>query len=221
MIKIHSVRVYGLEDAIKTSGFSYNANIVKLTDYLLTEKDLKRSITLAHRGGGEDKFLRFITVQFVLSASRYFWTEFDTYHFKERNSQGSLHTIKKLDLSSIQDQYTDDVIWNRFKELVEMYKKDPSERNRYILKSSLPEGFVQTSAISTNYSTLKNMFNLRHDHPLREWRIFCNSFIKQLPLSSALIVGDNTFTPTDDTIKLITNYYDLPNITIDAESDEV
>ena len=37
----------------------------------------------------------------------------------------------------------------------------------------LPMSFLQRRIVSTNYQALREIFRQRHDHKLREWRVFC------------------------------------------------
>lgn len=187
MIKIHSIKVYGLLDSIKSTSFSYRGEIEEINNIELTERMIKVSSLLGNKsaGLGEDKNLRFIQVQFIAEASRYWWTEMDTYHFVERQSQGTLHCMRKFNYDLVKDPFIDPIIWDRFIEIVEEFKSNPSEENRMRFKANLPEGFILTSHLTTNYATLKTIFSQRHSHPLPEWGVFCQ-FISDLPLAREL-----------------------------------
>ena len=218
MISIQSVKVYNLATAIKSSGISYDLSPIYDT-VEITKHDLKRCNKLSIAGFGEDKFLRLINVSFTLTASKYFMSEFDTYHFSERNSQGTLRCFPKYDqpiLQLITDSHIDAAILDRFKEILEEYKQEPSEFNRRRFRASFPEGLAIKSKIVTNYNTLKHMYDQRHNHVLYEWRVFCKRFIKQLPLADLLSLypNDNKFDNLDEIIECLSDCYDLANLDI-------
>lgn len=85
MPKVSNVRVYGLEESIKASGYPMLANIDEINDCFspLTEQDIKRARNLAYtkHGEGHDNFLNGIIVQFDLTFSSKAWTELQRYHF--------------------------------------------------------------------------------------------------------------------------------------------
>ena len=211
MIKIHSIKVYGLKDALKSTSFSYRSEIPEIESIDLTERMVQVSKTLGLKpaGMGEDKNLRFILVQFIVDASRYWWTEMDTYHFLERQSQGTLHCFKGFDFEDRKDENIDPIIWNRFKEIIQDFKDNPTKENRMRYKANLPEGFIITSALSTNYATLKTIYKQRHNHPIPEWKTFCD-FIGSLPLAPTLgLVPEDKYKESIKDLSEIKNYYEL------------
>ena len=127
---------------------------------------------------------------------------------------------------SVRDDNIDPLIWNRFIEIVEEFKVNPSKENRMRFKANLPEGFILTSHLSTNYATLKTIFNQRHNHPLPEWQVF-SQFISDLPLSRELgLLGKNSNLDSikslnkEDSLEsdkiedfqYISNFYDLKDL---------
>ena len=211
MIKIHSIKVYGLLDAIKSTSFSYKGEIPEIKDIELTDRMINVCRTLGSKQGimGEDKFLRFINVQFVVEASKYWWAECDTYHFIERQSQGTLHCDKRFNYESIKDPNIDPIIWNRFIDIMNEYVNNPTLENRMKFRANLPEGFAMTSALYTNYATMKTIYKQRHNHPLPEWHTFCD-FITQLPLSVVLgLVPKDKYPDNFKSLDDIKNYYEI------------
>lgn len=136
-------------------------------------------------GHGDDKFLRQIHVDFDVLAPRYWWQQFQTYGYTVMNSQSTMHKGGKLDYERMANTYVDPFILARFKEIVEDYNADPSERNLLRVKSNLPEGIRIAVGISTNYAQLKTIYYQRKCHRLPEWREFC-AWIESLPYAEEL-----------------------------------
>jgi hypothetical protein len=80
----------------------------------------------------------------------------------------------------------------QFRENVERLTAQYGDRKSIplgILKSCLPEGWMQARVRGYSYQTLAQMYHYRKDHRLAEWRdIICKS-IEQLPFFSELILG--------------------------------
>lgn len=168
----------------------------------------KRAMVLASCEGGEshDCFLCGVVVQFNITAPRYFWAEFGRYHFADIvSSTSTMHKLKAFveKAVALQDEgkmneycklasahfspYTHPAVINGFMALaggwVKLDKVDIE-----VLKACLPEGWMQTARITTNYRQLKTMYRQRHNHRLQEWRDFC-AWMETLPMASELILG--------------------------------
>lgn len=131
---------------------------------------------LIKKGDEECKFLRHIKLYCFIRAPRYWWLQFDTYKIGVNNSsQSTMHTIMKREL--IQDDFVRNIglILNRLNNFIR--KKDFE-----MVKSLLPEGFMQTRGVDMNYMVLRNMYRQRNKHRLIEWKLFCE-WIAQLPYS--------------------------------------
>lgn len=99
-------------------------------------------------------------------------------------------TQMKLDESAFID-YTDYVIIDRFKYLVDEYNKmlqddtvsktELAEKYLTVLYSC-PAGFKLTARMTTNYRQLKTIYAQRKNHRLPEWREFCK-ILEELPHS--------------------------------------
>lgn len=129
---------------------------------------------------GEEKFLESICVWLDITAPRYFWQEFDTYRAgMSKQSESTMHTITKKSLSA--DNFEGEIIpeiVDNLNTLIDFYKAelDKTAKKKLFkkIKTNLPEGFLQRRIITTNYKTLKHIYNQRHDHKLDEWnKIFC------------------------------------------------
>ena len=64
-----------------------------------------------------------------------------------------------------------------------LIQKDEFKR----VKALLPEGFLQTRGVVTNYQTLRTVNYQRRNHRLFEWREFCR-FCTGLPYSYLILL---------------------------------
>jgi hypothetical protein len=55
----------------------------------------------------------------------------------------------------------------------------------------LPNAWNQTRTVTLNYAVLKNMYNARKNHKLKEWHTLC-AWIEQLPYAKELILNEST-----------------------------
>ena len=186
-IKIYNVRVYGMDEALIGAGYPMKTEIedwdnLPDIDDVERNKLTLRGIRLGNspHAHGDDKFLRQITVGFDVVAPRYWWTEFDTYGFTVKNSQSTMHRAKNMDFKDMANSHVDPLIMQRFNEIVEQYRENPTRENLVAVKSNLPEGVQLGARITTNYGQLKTMYYQRYNHRLPEWREFCH-WIEGLP----------------------------------------
>lgn len=183
-MEITNYNVYNLENAIKASKYPMSADVDKLNnDVTNTVKKLGRQ----PRGSAHDNFLHGILVSFDLTCSNKMWVEFERYHFAEIISgQSTMHKAPRLlEKESPFNDYVDDIILHRLKQLLVVYNKDKTPENYLKLLYSIPSGLELTDHIVTNYGQLKTMWHQRHDHRLPEWRKFCD-WILTLPKFSEL-----------------------------------
>ncbi|HII00118.1 TPA: hypothetical protein HA351_00200 [Methanosarcinaceae archaeon] len=167
----------------------------------LGEKDLRLAQMLTLAGTEHSKFLRFIPVCFDINAPFYWWKEFDTYKFVEKNSCSTMHKLTSRPLT-LQDFSFDTVTEYReaqivhLNELIETYnscrgetEEDAAYRKEVFreLVQDLPSAFMQKRTVITNYAELRNIYFQRRHHKLEEWREFCAWMIKELPYCEELI----------------------------------
>ena len=164
------------------------------------EKQMKRARTLASCEGGEshDCYLCGIGVSFNVTAPRYWFPEEQRYHFADIvSSTSTMHCLRKnieamkADPNRINcyfcektDRRVIDVVLDVALEIMEndaFNDNDKVER----LKAILPEGYMQTCRITTNYRQLKTWVRQRSNHRLSEWRVVCD-WIRTLPLFKEL-----------------------------------
>ena len=226
-IRVDNISVYGIDQTRIASGFPM------LTEYdtmefldALNDRDAQmkadaRLHRLAACKGGEshDCALCGIVAQFNLTAPRYFWQEWQRYHFADIiSSMSTMHRIKSIinraqelrsKIKQMDDEY--DVLYSEFLcknfatqtdvEMLEMFFDRASQNKNQLgvelsedtkleyIKANLPEGLKLTARITTNYRQLKTMYHQRHTHRLAEWRTFCNYYLKMFPQSD-LIIGE-------------------------------
>ena len=150
---------HGLEHAVKGMSLSYNTSI---------EKAYKRAELLAPMDGGHNKFIESIAVWLDITATRGWWQQMATYRTGiTTQSESTMHTILRRPLER-KDFHpsTDDRI-------IAILNAYIASGNLKEVSMNLPEGFLQRRIIMTNYKTLRNIWQQRHDHKREEWIEFC------------------------------------------------
>jgi hypothetical protein len=102
MIKIEKTEIFGWEAAIRGMRNSFNSweksdsHYDTLTGkYIVGPADIDLMDRLSRSGPSHAKFLRYITVQFDITAPRYWWAEMDTYKVGTvRNSCSTMHKVQ-------------------------------------------------------------------------------------------------------------------------------
>jgi len=136
---------------------------------------LGRAKKMAHRGGGHNKFLRAIHVDLIVQAPCDWWQQQATYTTIDAvQSTSTMHMLKKRGLSNGMDPLMDEVILNRYKELL-------TETDDLIkLKRNLPAGYMYVRTIHLNYMNLQTMIKQRRNHKEPEWPEFCDQVMAQV-----------------------------------------
>lgn len=173
-------------------------------------KDMALAQALIRAGSEHRKFMRQIIVSVDITASLYWWKEFDTY--KVGTVANSTSTMHKIDSKPITvDCFeTDDydmlvrledetplgdcvdglITW--LEELRKLYKKTGDKRYWKELIRWLPEGWLQTRTITMSYENLLAMCSKgqRRFHKLTEWSQAFVSWARTLPYAQELIFID-------------------------------
>lgn len=140
---------------------------------------------------GENKFLESIIVYLDITAPRYWWQEFDTYRVGvTKQSESTMHTLTKRPLQIDDFEFITDEYLVYLNKLIEDYKnadKDTRTEKLILLKSSLPEGFLQRRIVCTNYKTLQNIVIQRSNHRLPHWKTFISFLLENLEHPEFLI----------------------------------
>lgn len=175
---VENFYIYGLGDSLKAAKYPMAVNTDDCS--CLYTKRIKE-LGSAKIGSGHDNFLNGIIVQFDLTFSQKAWVELQRYHFIDFvSSQSTMHRIDRFDIDSQMNEYVDEAIRNRLKELIAEYKEDRSKDNFLKVIYNIPTGFQLTARMTTNYRQLKTIYHQRKTHRLPEWREFC-SWIASLP----------------------------------------
>ena len=171
--------------------------------------DLKLMMQLRNAGTDHRKFMRMITVYLDITAPLYFWKEFDTYKIGTvANSCSTMHKIaaKEFTLDDFSHEHlfhnvNDTETWldidffnvldntifylNKAREL---YLKTKGKKYWWQMIQLLPSSYNQRRTVMLNYEVLANIYPMRKNHKLDEWRDFCE-WIETLPYSE-LITGE-------------------------------
>ena len=206
MIEIRNFSTYGWQQAIMGMRNSWNSwdksdtkfepngsiDILGNNDYTLMKK-----LCAAHPSHA--KFRRMISVYCDITAPLYWWKEFDTYKVGTvSNSQSTMHTITKKPFD-IYDFSIEHLYERSLKGLDDLIDILNSYRNTYLeyknkddwwqIIQLLPSSYNQTRTVMMNYEVLSNIYQNRKNHPLDEWKFFCNWAKTMLPYSY-LITGE-------------------------------
>jgi hypothetical protein len=202
-MKIDKIEVFGWEAAIRgmrnpmnswdrSDSQYYNGNIE------IGANDLRLMQRLILAGTEHSKYMRYITVYMDINAPLYWWKEFDTYKFCEKNSTSTMHKITSRPLTyddfqfDFESENRNNII-NGLNDMIDKYKNTEDSSNKEaifrIIIQDLPSAFKQTRTIITNYAELRNMYFQRKNHKLKEWReVFVDS-LNLLPYSEELIMN--------------------------------
>ena len=168
--------------------------------------DLDLMKRLRNAGTDHRKFMRMITVYLDITAPLYWWKEFDTYKVATvANSCSTMHKIaaKKFELSDFSCEHlfhnvNDTEMWldidffnvldntifylNKAREL---YLDTKDKNYWWQMIQLLPSSYNQKRTVMLNYEVLANIYPMRKNHKLDEWRDFCE-WIETLPYSELI-----------------------------------
>lgn len=206
-MKFENTEIWGFEAALRGMRNPMNSwersDSYKENDcFIIGENDMKLAQNLIKAGSEHSKFLRMIHVSSDLSAPRYIWSEFDTYHFNTKNSCSTMHKLfdkeHPISIESFVSTYATEEYFNVVCQLLNDMRKMYFEEDDVKLKNEilreakmiLPEGFIQMRTVDTNYAELRNIYFQRKNHRLPEWSVDFVNWIKTLPYSEELIIWE-------------------------------
>ena len=195
MTEISNVKVYDLEESVIASGYPMRIELGK--------ENFDEAITRAKKlasmpsNSGHGNFLTGIRVSFDIKYPQYLTPQLQRYNFIDIvSSQSKMHRLSKMDIWECCNGYTHssvikvvEDIQEQYNDCLNEYLKNPKDEilkqlvyETYMeLISSLPMGFELTMRVSTNYMQLKNIYNQRKRHKLKEdWGAFIK-MIESLP----------------------------------------
>lgn len=189
MLTVKVMNEAGYSEALFGLSLSYNAPVEKMPAV---------AAKLAHRGGGESKFLESMFCWLDVRAPRYWWQEADTYRIATKQSESTMHTILRRALGS--DDFQED---GGFEEadpgdeeferlyLEKLNQKIAAKRFRWV-KRHLFESFFQRREWCMSYATLQRLWYQRHQHKLPEWHQFLDTIIAQIQHPEFVVRADAT-----------------------------
>ena len=181
-MQIKILSEHGYDAAMLGLSLSYNQTIENMPN--VVSRLLKRDLN-----GGELKFLEQIMVWIDISATRYFWQEFDTYRvgiqdnplpdcgYKinvPKQSESTMHTILKRPLQ--QNDFENGI----YEATLTRLNDDIKNKEFFRVKDNLPEGFLQRRIMMISYKTLINILRQRANHKLPAWHHFNEYLITNL-----------------------------------------
>jgi len=192
-MQVKLLKECGYEQAILGMALSYYREGTSMAEWWTDAqmfKAYKRLNLLAFKGGGHNKALESIQTWFLITASRSFHQELDTYRTGiTKNSASTMHTIDKGPVTAANfEPGTTQVMIDEFNRCICDYKNPDSEYYKDItrLKDNLPEGYLQTRQVSINYMTLQNIIRQRDKHRLKYWQDFIDAVLLQVEHPSLL-----------------------------------
>jgi Fe-S cluster biosynthesis and repair protein YggX len=163
----------------------------------LGENDLNLMRGLIKAGSEHRKFMRQIFVSVDITASLYWWKEFDTY--KVGTVSNSCSTMHKLASTPITlDCFETDDLCKEvlpfdvevfIQSLEEMRQKFNETKDKRIWKELirwLPESWLQKRTITMNYENVLSMVHQRKNHKLTEWSVQFMAWVRTLPYADEL-----------------------------------
>ncbi|MBN1124080.1 MAG: hypothetical protein JXA82_03670 [Sedimentisphaerales bacterium] len=203
VMRVEKVEEAGYEAALR--GLAHNKKQIPEQMAPVAER-------LADKDGGHNKFLESIVVWLDVQGPRYWWQEADTFRLSTKQSESTMHTLKK-ELSQI-DIEDDNAIRQFIKENFESGSCSV-EHLRYLyeafqvddlveIKKRLPEGFLQRRLWCMSYRTLRNIILQRRSHRLPHWRSFTEQVLSQVNHPELLpsLPGDKVLQASETTIQI-------------------
>ena len=190
------------------SEITFNDNPAVLEDaypqFFMGEADHELAQKLADSGSVHAKYRRMIPVYLDITAPLYFWKEFDTYKVSTvANSCSTMHKIaaKEFTLDDFSHEHLfneNDLVWgdiipstvlksvivalNKYRTL---YLDTKDKDYWWQMIQLLPSSYNQRRTVMLNYEVLANIYPMRKNHKLDEWRDFCK-WIETLPYSELI-----------------------------------
>ena len=174
-----------------------------INGYIIGSNDLDLMKRLRNSGTDHRKFMRMITVYLDITAPLYWWKEFDTYKVGTvANSCSTMHKIaaKEFTLDDFSTEHLYPEVREAFENTIIKYLNEarktynflsdvPSKKDAWWqMIQLLPSSYNQKRTVMLNYEVLANIYPMRKNHKLDEWRDFCE-WIETLPYSE-LITGE-------------------------------
>ena len=178
-MEIKILQEAGYEQALLGMGLSFHKESESL-DIFKTDKKKERlakvAKLLAKKGPSHSKFIRQVKVWVLIRAPRFWWPEMDQYKVGTTSlSASTMHTLSKEKLTQYHFEYP--ILGTYLEYLNREIQKGASIES---LKNDLPEGYLQSRAVSMNYQVLRTIIAQRHSHRLPQWQKFISEVQEQV-----------------------------------------
>ena len=168
--------------------------------FIIGPNDLDLMKRLRNAGTDHRKFMRMITVYVDITASLYWWKEFDTYKVGTvANSCSTMHKIheKEFTLEDFSCEHLDmlstDMMIQHILPVLNinrnLFIETKNKKYWWQMIQLLPSSYNQKRTVMLNYEVLANIYKSRKNHKLDEWSVGFISWIESLPYSE-LIIGE-------------------------------
>jgi len=194
-VKFECLEVGGIIPALKGMRLP-TKSMGDTVDSVIGEKDIRLAKNLIKKGNTHAKFQRGIIAWFEIEMPRSIWSELDTYTvgYSPISSESTMYTLIK-ECADITPEmfvdYTPNIVIRNFWQTVHDLSDVFGGRKHipiHILKSALPEGWLQKRVRAYSYQALKGMYFSRKGHRMPEWEVICNQ-IEQLPHFEDFLIG--------------------------------
>lgn len=160
-MRIDNIEEHGFERAMIGLARSYNQDVKNMPEV---------AMKLGPKDKGHNKFLESMVVWMEIEAPRFFWSEFDTYRVgMTKQSDSTMHTLRR---EPIRQRNFEHSIHPDYLLYLNMLIGDKA-LGIDVVKSALPDGFLQGRSVCTNYKVIRHIIIQRHNHKLPQWRYFC------------------------------------------------
>ncbi len=205
MIKIEKTEIFGWEAAIRGMRNSFNSwdksdshYDSETGKYIPGPADIDLMDRLSRSGPSHAKFLRYITVQFDITAPRYWWAEMDTYKVGTvRNSCSTMHKVQAKEFTredfscehlSEESLKTLDILISTINSARTRFNETRDKDEWWQMIQLLPASLNQKATVQLNYQVLQGIYETRKNHRLDEWHDFCH-WIEELPQSNLITLS--------------------------------
>jgi hypothetical protein len=171
-MKTTIIKEAGYDEAILGLSLSKGATIERTKDV---------AIMLHDKDGGHNKFLESIYIWLDVTAPRFWWQEADTYRLSTKQSESTMHTILKQELTNANfDLPLSSYLLEELNRFINAYKEKGIPSLLIDIKNLLPEGFLQRRIWVMNYKCMRNIILQRSSHRLPQWRWFCKYILDHI-----------------------------------------
>ena len=211
-MKFEHTQVFNFEGALRgmrnpKKSWSKSNNRWEGDEYVIGENDYDLAMRLIKAGSDHRKFLRQIKVSVDIESAWYWFKEYATYKVSTvENSTSSMHTILEDDL--IEDAFEWDYMTpfrrivlehlNELKEEIKILEEKIAEGRKDLIPhreakwreliQDIPGSFIYRRTCTLNYEVLRNMYQSRKNHKLREWSEDFVEWVEGLPYCEFITV---------------------------------